>query len=46
MLDLNIISISKEYAMICSEVQYKNEDVAVYGDQGISTEEYEKAIYH
>ena len=33
--------------MMCTEVQYKDEDkdVVVYGDQGISTEEYEKAMY-
>ena len=33
--------------MMCTEVQYEDEDkdVAVYGDQGISTEEYEKAMY-
>ena len=33
--------------MMCTEVQYEDEDkdVIVYGDQGISTEEYEKAMY-
>ena len=33
--------------MVCTELQYEdaNEDQVVYGDQGISTEEYEKATY-
>ena len=33
--------------MICTEVQHEDEDedVVVYGDQGISTEEYEKASF-
>ena len=32
---------------MCTEVQYEDEDevVVVYGDQGISTEEYEKTTY-
>ena len=46
MLDLDNVSVSEECAMMCTEVQYEdedeNEDVAVYGDQGINTEEYEK----
>ena len=33
--------------MVCMELQYEDvsEDQVVYGDQGISTEEYEKATY-
>ena len=31
--------------MMCTEVQHEDEDLVVYGDQGISTEEYEKAMY-
>ena len=33
--------------MMCREVQYEDEDkdVVGYGDQGMSTEEYEKATY-
>ena len=33
--------------MICMEVQHEDgdEDLVVYRDQGISTEEYEKAIW-
>ena len=33
--------------MVCTEPQYEDasEDEVVYGDQGINTEEYEKAIY-
>ena len=48
MLDLDNISVNVEYVMMCTEVQYEDaeEDVVVYGDQGIKTEEYEKAMYH
>ena len=33
--------------MVCTELQYEDasEDEVVYGDQEISTEEYEKATY-
>ena len=33
--------------MMCTEVQYEDEDedIVVYRDQGISTEEHEKAMY-
>ena len=39
------ISISEECAMMCTDIQYEDEDVVVYEDQGINTEEYEKATY-
>ena len=44
MLDLDNVSVSKECAMMCTEVQHEDEDEdqVVYRDQGISTEEYEK----
>ena len=47
MLDLDNISVSEECAMMCTELQYEDadEDIVVYGDQGINTEEYEKAMY-
>ena len=47
MLDLDNISVCEECAMVCMELQYKDasKDEVVYGDQGISTEEYEKATY-
>ena len=47
MLDLDSTSVSEECAMVCMELQYEDasEDEVVYGDQGISTEEYEKATY-
>ena len=34
--------------MVCTELQYEDasENKVVYGDQGISIEEYEKATYH
>ena len=33
--------------MVCTELQYEDmsEDLVVYSDQGISTEEYERATY-
>ena len=47
MLDLDNISVREECAMVCTEPQYEDasEDEVVYRDQGINTEEYEKAIY-
>ena len=47
MLDLDSSSVSEECAMVCTELQYEDasEDEVVYGDQWISTEEYEKATY-
>ena len=47
MLDLDSTSVSEECVMVCTELQYEdaNEDEVVYGDQGISVEEYEKATY-
>ena len=47
MLDVDSTSVSVECAMVCMELQYEDasEDEVVYGDQGISTEEYEKATY-
>ena len=47
MLDLDSTSASEECVMVCTELQYEDvsEDQVVYSDQGISTEEYEKATY-
>ena len=47
MLDLDSTSVCEECAMVCTELQYEDadEDQVVYGDQGISTEEYKKATY-
>ena len=47
MLDLDNSSVCEECAMMCTELQYEDadEDIVVYGDQGINTEEYEKATY-
>ena len=47
MLDLDSSSVCEECAMMCTELQYEeaDEDVVVYGDEGINTEEYEKAMY-
>ena len=47
MLDLDSTSVSEECAIVCTELQYEDASKVevVYGDQGISTEEYEKATY-
>ena len=47
MLDLDNISVRAECAMVCTELQYEDasEEKVVYRDQGINTEEYEKATY-
>ena len=47
MLDLDSTCVSEECVMVCMELQYEDasEDKVVYGDQGINTEEYEKATY-
>ena len=47
MLDLNSTCVSEECVMVCTELQYEDasEDEVVYGDQGISVEEYKKATY-
>ena len=47
MLDLDNISVREVCVMVCTEPQYEDasKDEVVYGDQGINTEEYEKAIY-
>ena len=47
MLDLDSTSVSEGCAMVCTELKYEDasEDEVVYGDQGISIEEYEKATY-
>ena len=47
MLDLDGTSVCKECAMMCTELQYEDadEDIVLYGDQGINTEEYKKAVH-
>ena len=47
MLDLDSISVREECAMVCTELQYEDasESEIVYGDQGITAEEYENATY-
>ena len=46
-LDLDSTRVSEECAMVCTELQYEDasENEVVYSDQGINTEEYEKATY-
>ena len=47
MLDLDSISIREECAMVCTKLQYEDarESEILYGDQGITAEEYENATY-
>ena len=47
MLDLDSTSVSEECAMVCMELQYEDasEDEVVHSNQGINTEESEKATY-
>ena len=47
MLDLESTSVTEECAMVCTELQYEDasENEVVYGDQGISIEDCEKATY-
>ena len=47
MLDLDNISVREECVMVCTELQYEDasESEIVYGDQEITTEEYENATY-
>ena len=48
MLDLDSTGVSEECAMVCMELQYEDasKNEVVYGDQGISIEEYKKATYN
>ena len=48
MLDFGSTSVCEECVMVCTELQYEDasEDEVVYRDQGISAEEYEKAMYN
>ena len=47
MLDLDSTSVSELCVMVCMELQYEDaiENEVMYGDQGISIEEYKKATY-
>ena len=47
MMDLDNSSVNKECAMMCMDVHCEDgdEDIIVYRDQGVSTEEHDKAMY-
>ena len=47
MLNLDSSSVREECAMVCTKLQYEDasESEIVYGDQGITSEEYENATY-
>ena len=47
MMDLDNSSVNEECAMMCMDVHCEDgdEDIIMYGDQGVSTEEHDKAMY-
>ena len=47
MMDLDNTTVSNEYAMVCTDLHYEDwdEDIIVYSDQGVSTEEHDEAMY-
>ena len=47
MMDLDDSSVNKECAMVCMDVQHEDldENIVVYGDQGVRTEEHDEATY-
>ena len=47
MMDLDNSSVREECAVMCMEVHYEDgdKDLIVYGDQGVSKEEHNKAMY-
>ena len=47
MLDLDNSGVNEACAMMCMEVQCEDggKDLILYGDQGVSTEVYDKAMY-
>ena len=47
MMGLDNSSVSKECAMVCTDVHYEesDENIIMYGDQGVSTEEHNKTMY-
>ena len=47
MMDLDNGSASKKCAMMCTDIHCEDgdEDLIVYGDQGVSTEEHDKTMY-
>ena len=46
MMDLDNSSVNEECAMMCTDIHCEDGDkyVIVYGDQGVSTEEHDKAM--
>ena len=47
MLDLDGGSVCEKCVMVCTDIysQHGDEEMIVYGDQGISTEKYEEETY-
>ena len=47
MLDLDNSSVNEECAMMCMDIHCEDgdKDIIVYSDQGVSTEEHDKAMY-
>ena len=47
LLDLDNSSVNEECAMMCTDIHSEDgdEDIIVYGDQGVSTEEHDETMY-
>ena len=47
MMDLDNNSVSKDCAMVCTDIHYEDwdEDIIMYSDQGVSTEEHDNTTY-
>ena len=46
-MDMDNSSVNEKYAMMCMDIHCEDgdKDVLVYGDQGVSTEQHNKAMY-
>ena len=47
MMDLDNTRVSKECDMVCMDIHYEDwdENIIMYGDQGVSTKEHNEAMY-
>ena len=47
LLDFDNSSVNEECAMMCTDIHSEDgdEDIIVYGDQGVSTEEHDETMY-
>ena len=47
MMDLDNTSVSKECAMMCTDIHYEDcdKDIIMYSDQGVCAKEHDRATY-